>query len=140
MTIYVKNLSGTTHTITCGAGDTILSVKLKIQDQQGVPIEEQRIIFGGKQLDDERRLDACNIRNRSSLFLVTRLRGGKPVILLYPSAPLDATVALELSPLWSFSALYPSPPSNKLQQVSVTEVGRVATYPPPPKGPQAPSS
>ena len=39
----------------------------------------------------------------------------KPVILLYPSTPLDATVAIELNPLWSFSALYPRPPLNTLR-------------------------
>ncbi|CAM9222621.1 unnamed protein product [Ectocarpus sp. 12 AP-2014] len=48
-------------------------------------------------------------------------RGGKPVILLYPSVPLDTAVTLELSPLWRFSALYPKPPSSKLQQASTSE-------------------
>lgn len=49
------------------------------------------------------------------------------MILLYPPAPIDATVALEVSPLWTFSAMYPRAPSNKTKQVSLTEVGRGMT-------------
>ena len=114
---------GTTFTVKAFLAETVLDFKNKVQDHQGIPSDEQRLIFGGTQLEDGRILRDCHIRNGCTLHLVLKLRGGKPVILLYPPAPLDATVALELSPVWSFSALYPKPASTNLQQaVSDPEV------------------
>lgn len=129
MTIFLKTLIGRTFVVTCVSSDTILDVKQKVQAQEGIPIDQQKLTFAANQLVDDRTLSYYNIQNQSTLDILLKLRGGKPVILLYPSAPLDVTVALELSPLWSFSALYPRPPSNKLQQASVTEVSRLMTHP-----------
>lgn len=116
MQIFVKALDGKTYTILTFPGETVRTIKEKIRDIYGAPPDLQRLIYAGRQLEDGTTLCEYNIENLSDLLLVLRLRGDKPVILLYPSAPLDATVALELSPLWSFSALYPKPPSSKLQQ------------------------
>ena len=81
MQIFVKTLQGETTTLDVTEDDTIDSIKEKLQDKKGIPSDQQRLIFSGKQLEDGKSLRDYGIQDGANIHMVLRLRGGANITI-----------------------------------------------------------
>ncbi|GAA5890580.1 hypothetical protein JCM6882_002969 [Rhodosporidiobolus microsporus] len=128
--LSVETLTGKTLEVPAFASDDVYLVKCRIEAVEGVPVPQQRLIWRSKAVDNSRTSSELRIVDKSQLYMVLPLRGGKPVIYLFPPTPLpDVQVSLTLSPQWHFSAVYPVRDIIKSKDGSSTVVWTVDVGP-----------
>jgi ubiquitin len=115
MQVFIKLLTGIIFSIEVEPSDSILDLKMKIQEKDGTPPDQQQLIFAHKKLEDNRTLDEYGIGKESLIHLIRNFSGGKPGITFYPptATPLqNLTVKVSLSEHLvspKFTSFHPTP-------------------------------
>jgi hypothetical protein len=117
ITIFIKTITGRTTTLSIRESDPISQVFERYASLEGPPVDLLRLTHAGRQLEKNggRTVHDAGIRDGSTIDAIIQLRGGKPIIYLYPSTVMDVSVKLSLVPAWEYSALYPLTPIKKIE-------------------------
>jgi hypothetical protein len=108
---------------------SVFDLKHLVFNREGIPPCQSRLIFAGKQLEDGNTLDSSSIIHKSTIHLVLRLAGGKPVVYLFPPVPRsNISVRLSLVKSWQFSALYPSTPIEEDSTGNCSSMGQTVVW------------
>lgn len=75
--VFIKTLSGKTIPMDVNDSDTIGTIKQRIFEKEGIPVDQQRLVFNGKQLEDGMTIGSYGIESESNIHLVLRLKGGQ---------------------------------------------------------------
>ena len=102
MQIYVKTLTGKTLTIDVEPDETIDNFKLKIQEKEGIPPDQQYFVFAGKRLEGNITFEDYNIQSEATIHMVLR----KPVIYVYPEKNMDVSISINITK-GKFTVVYP---------------------------------
>ncbi|KAH0785128.1 Ubiquitin family protein [Histomonas meleagridis] len=119
--IAIKTLSGKNIYIEVSPDEHIEDVKARFYFLEGMPPEAQRFIFAGKQLEDGNQISDYQISKGSVIHLVNRLRGGKPVIYVYPKEKMDVNIKVNIK--GDFTCTYPKYNNETGWNVNVNENG-----------------
>lgn len=76
MQIFIRTLQGKSIPLEFDGTDTISAIKARIFEKEGVPVDQQRLVFSGKQLEDANTLESYNIESGSQIHMILRLKGG----------------------------------------------------------------
>jgi hypothetical protein len=129
--IFVRLCSSKPITISVSPDDSVELLKSKVLSYSGFPVAQQRLIFAGRELRDGGILSDYYIRNHSTVFLLTRMKGGKPIIRLASTTNdmiPNVTVRLDLPcNVWHLSSVYPTP--SNTDQMSFVEWNNIQVHP-----------
>lgn len=76
MLVKVKTLTGKEIEVDVEPKEKVIKIKERVEEKEGIPPQQQRLIFGGKQMNDDKTIGEFNIEGGSVLHLVLALRGG----------------------------------------------------------------
>jgi len=79
--IFVKTLTGKSYAVDITEADTVASLKNKLHEKEGIAQSEMRLIFAGKEMQEERALSDYNLQKASTVHMVLRLRGGMQIFV-----------------------------------------------------------
>ena len=116
MQVFIKFLVGKACTIDCEASDTVEQLKKKIQEKEGIPCDQQWLIFSGRRLEDSQILSDYKIQSESTVHLLLRLRGGGP-LQLYLKTLTGRTLTIDVQDSDSVETL-----KAKVQELEGTAV------------------